>query len=132
MSGAPGIGAPDVGESMATERATETEFTLDTAAELAAEEHGASIQGRSPWYLAWRRLRRNYVAFAFLGLFFLILFVCAFAGLYARYVAHTGPNDQRPLGVLHENGRSVPIISAGHAIDKKTGGTCSPATPPGD
>ena len=40
---------------MATERATETEFTLDTAAELAAEERGVGIQGRSPWYLAWRR-----------------------------------------------------------------------------
>ena len=26
-------------------------------------------RGRSPWYLAWRRLRRNYVALAFLGVF---------------------------------------------------------------
>ena len=48
----------------------ETEFTLDTAAELAAAEPEA-IRGRSPWYLAWRRLSRNYVAFAFLFVFVL-------------------------------------------------------------
>ena len=39
-----------------------TELTLDSAALLAAEEHEVAILGRSPWYLAWRRLRRNYVA----------------------------------------------------------------------
>jgi hypothetical protein len=42
-----------------------TDFTLDTAAALAADEEGA-IEGKSPWLLAWRRLRRNYVALAFL------------------------------------------------------------------
>ena len=41
---------------------TETEFTIDTASELAAEEGGQKIVGRSPWVLAWRRLRRNKVA----------------------------------------------------------------------
>ena len=51
----------------------ESEFTLDTAAELAAEERMTTIRGRSPWYLAWRRLRRNYFAFAALGLFILIV-----------------------------------------------------------
>ena len=45
---------------------TESEFTLDTAAELARAEPEA-IRGRSPWYLAWRRLRRNYFAFFSLG-----------------------------------------------------------------
>ena len=33
-------------------QATETEFTLDTAAALASEERAATIRGRSPWYLA--------------------------------------------------------------------------------
>ena len=51
------------------QRATESEFTLDTAAELAAYEEPEAIRGRSPWYLAWRRLRRNYVAFFFLFVF---------------------------------------------------------------
>src|SRR5439155_10910584 len=70
-----------------------TEFTLDTAAELAAEEHGVSIQGRSPWYLAWRRLRRNYVALGFFALFVVIVVSCALAPVYAKHVAHTDPNS---------------------------------------
>ena len=76
------------------QRATETEFTLDTAAELAAARSGAAaIRGRSPWYLAWRRLRRNYVAFVFLGLFVLDRRRAALlAPVYAQHVAHTGPN----------------------------------------
>ncbi len=77
---------------MATTRETSTEFTLDTAAELAEEEHGAAIQGRSPWVLAWRRLRRNYVALGSLAVFFLIVIACALAPVYARHVAHTGPD----------------------------------------
>ena len=39
-----------------------TDLTLDSPALLASEEHEVAIRGRSPWYLAWRRLRRNYVA----------------------------------------------------------------------
>ena len=66
------------------------ELTLDTAELLAREEHGVSITGRSPWYLAWRRLRRNYVALAFLGIFILIVVACALAPVYAHHVAHTG------------------------------------------
>ena len=69
-------------------QATETEFTFDTAAELAtAEGASAAIRGRSPWYLDWRRLRHNYTAFAFLGLFLLILFACILAPVYAKHVA---------------------------------------------
>jgi peptide/nickel transport system permease protein len=67
------------------------EFTFDTAAELAAEEHDIPIQGRSPWYLAWRRLRRNYIALASLAIFLLIVLACALAPVYAKYVAHTDP-----------------------------------------
>ncbi|MDX6399609.1 MAG: hypothetical protein QOF27_215, partial [Gaiellaceae bacterium] len=51
---------------MATD--TSTDFSLDSAAALAAGEEGA-IEGKSPWLLAWRRLRRNYVALGFLLLF---------------------------------------------------------------
>ena len=59
--------------------ATESQFTLDTAAELAAEEHGTQIRGRSPWYLAWRRLRRNKVALGFFVLCFVVLAACLLA-----------------------------------------------------
>src|SRR5438094_10504234 len=90
-----------------------TEFTLDTAAELAAEEHGVSIQGHSPWLLAWRRLRRNYVALAFLGLFVVIVVCCALAPVYAHHVAHTGPNQEHVADSITINGKSVPVVSQG-------------------
>ncbi len=69
-----------------------TELTLDTPSLLASEEHEVAIVGRSPSYLAWRRLRRNWVALFSLGVFILIVLTCASAPLYARHVAHTGPN----------------------------------------
>jgi peptide/nickel transport system permease protein len=113
------------------ERATETEFTLDTAAELASEERaeGAAIRGRSPWYLAWRRLSRNYVAFAFLGLFVLIVVACLLAPVYAKHVAHTGPNTQHVLDTVKVNGHSTPVVSSGGLIDKKTGKPCAVSGP---
>jgi peptide/nickel transport system permease protein len=99
--------------------ATETEFTLDTAAELAAEESGAVIRGRSPWYLAWRRLRRNYVAFAFLGLFVLIVVACILAPLYAHHVAHTGPNNTHVLDTITVHGQQVDVVSKGGVLGGK-------------
>jgi peptide/nickel transport system permease protein len=95
---------------VATEPATD--FTLDTAAELAAEEHGA-IEGRSPWLLAWRRLRRNYVALAFLGLFVLIVVCCALAPVYASHVAHTGPNDNHVADTIVVHGKQLQVVSQG-------------------
>jgi peptide/nickel transport system permease protein len=96
----------------------ETEFTLDTAAELAAAEPEA-IRGRSPWYLAWRRLRRNYFAFASLGLFILVVALCAAAPLYATHVAHTGPNQEHVLGTVKVNGVKTNIVSVGGVINGK-------------
>jgi peptide/nickel transport system permease protein len=106
------------------QRVTESEFTLDTAAELAADESASVIRGRSPWYLAWRRLRRNYVAFAFLGLFVLILIACATAGVYAGHVAHSGPDQSHPLATVRVHGQKVSVLSSGGYIDKKTGKPC--------
>ena len=107
------------------QRATESEFTLDTAAELAADEPASVIRGRSPWYLAWRRLRRNYVAFAFLAMFFVILIACGLAGVYAKDVAHDGPYTGHPLGSVHVHGKAIPILPAGGYLSKKTGKPCS-------
>ncbi len=112
------------------ERAAETEFTLDTAAELASSEHEPSaIRGRSPWYLAWRRLSRNYVAFAFLAVFVLVLVACALAPVYAHDVAHTGPNANHVLDVVKVNGKPTPVVTAGGFIEKKTGKPCTVSGP---
>jgi peptide/nickel transport system permease protein len=93
--------------------ATETtEFTLDSAAALAAEEQG-EIEGKSPWLLAWRRLRRNYVALMFLGLFFVIVILCLMAPLYADHVAHTGPNNGHLGETFTRDGQQVQVVSEG-------------------
>jgi peptide/nickel transport system permease protein len=84
------------------------DFSLDTASLLAGEEHEVSIVGRSPWYLAWRRLRRNYVALGSLGVFFLIVIACALAPVYAHDIAHTSPT-QIVTSVV-KNGHSVPVL----------------------
>jgi peptide/nickel transport system permease protein len=97
----------------------ESEFTLDTAAELAQAEGASAIRGRSPWYLAWRRLRRNYVAFAALALFLLVILSCALAPLYAHHVAHAGPNDQHVLQKVTVNGKQVDVVSQGGIIKGK-------------
>ena len=98
-----------------------TELTLDSAAVLAAEEHEVAIVGRSPWYLAWRRLRRNYVALAALGVFVLIITVCALAPVYAHHVAHTGPTDTHVDANVRVNGKLKPVIGGGAHYDAKTG-----------
>src|SRR2546423_3604232 len=96
---------------MATQEATD--FTLDTASELAAEEHGAAIEGRNPWALAWRRLRRNWVALGFLVVFVLIVVACALGPVYAHHVAHTGPNDNHVADTITINGHQVDVVSKG-------------------
>ena len=64
-----------------------------------------AIVGRSPSYLAWRRLRRNWVALFSLGVFILIVLMCASAPLYARHVAHTGPNTVHATDQIRVNGK---------------------------
>jgi peptide/nickel transport system permease protein len=92
-----------------------TDFTLDSAAALAADEQG-EIEGKSPWLLAWRRLRRNYVALAFLGLFTLIVVACLLAGPYAEHVAKTGPNEGHLGETFTRDGKQVQIVSKGGFI----------------
>ena len=89
-----------------------TEFTLDTAAALAEDEQGA-IEGKSPWVLAWRRLRRNYVALGFLLLFVIIVVLCALAGPYAHHIAKTGPNDNHLGETFVRDGKNVDVVSKG-------------------
>ncbi len=98
-----------------------TELSLESAAAPAPEEHQVAIVGRSPWYLAWRRLRRNYVALGALGVFLAIVIACAMAPLYARYVAHTGPNETHISGTVKVDGKEKPIIGGGAIVDPNTG-----------
>ena len=101
---------------MASTGTTQEEFTLDTAAELAAEEGGSKIEGKSPWALAARRLRRNYTALASLAVFILVVLLCfAFAPVYSSRVSHIDPNFQNASGYIHEDGKRIPIISHSHS-----------------
>jgi peptide/nickel transport system permease protein len=95
-----------------SEPATATDFSLDAAAVLAAEE-GARIAARSPWALAWRRLRRNWIALTSFGLFLLIVALALSAPLYADYVAGTGPNREHITEQVVVNGKTLDVLSKG-------------------
>ncbi len=97
-----------------------TELSLDSAALLAAEEHEITIVGRSPWYLAWRRLRRNYVALFSLFVFIVIVTACALAPVYAHHVAHTGPNQTHVAEKVMVGGELKDVIGGGAVYDPKT------------
>ncbi|MDO0973277.1 ABC transporter permease [Mycolicibacterium frederiksbergense] len=78
---------------------------------LPAGVPAAQIRGRSPWYLAWLRLRRNKVSLAFGGLFILIVLFCLAAPLWADQVAHTGPNKNHITDTMMIDGQQVDIVS---------------------
>jgi len=63
-----------------------------------------------PWRLALRRLRRNRVALAFLGLFVLILAFVLAAPLWANEVAGTGPNKTHTLEKIEVNGEQRDVV----------------------
>lgn len=67
-------------------------------------QHAPAI---GPWRLAGRRLRRNRVAVAFLGLFVLLVVVCLLAPVYSQHIAHIGPNAENIVGTV--NGK--PVVS---------------------
>jgi peptide/nickel transport system permease protein len=93
---------------------TGTQVSEDSFAAIAAAAGDeGDVVGRSPWALAWRRLRRNKVALAFLVLFIIICVCCALAPLYAHHIAHTGPNDNHVGEFLKEGNKKIPIISQG-------------------
>ncbi len=71
----------------------------------------AGFEGRSPWYLAWRRLRHNRVALAFLGLFVLIVIFVLAAPLWATKVAHTGPDTTHTTEKITVNGEKKDVVS---------------------
>ena len=68
----------------------------------------AQIAGRSPWYLAWLRLRRNKIALA-CGV--LIVLFCLAAPLWAEHVAHTGPNDNHITDKVVIDGKETDVVA---------------------
>jgi peptide/nickel transport system permease protein len=70
-----------------------------------------TIQGRSPWYLAYLRLRRNKVALGFGALFIAIVLFCLAAPLWANHVAHTGPNDNHLTDQIKINGEDTYVVA---------------------
>ena len=67
---------------------TELEFQAETAGEGPVQ----AIQGRSPWMLAWRRLRQDKVAVASLVVILLLALLAILAPVIAAWVGH--PPDQ--------------------------------------
>ena len=94
---------------MATESTTGTDFSSDLAAAPAGGEEGAA--GASPWEIARRRLLRNRVALFFGGLFVLIVVMCLLAPVYAKHVAHTGPNENHVTDQVRVGGKVKDVVS---------------------
>src|ERR1700712_993343 len=69
------------------------------------------VRGRSPWYLAWIRLRRNKIALGFGVLFLLIVVACLAAPLWADQVAHTGPNENHITDKVMIDGHEEYVVA---------------------
>jgi len=69
------------------------------------------MKGRSPWYLAYRRLRRNRAAWAFGGLLVaIVLFVLA-APLWSHGPADTGPNATHTTEKVGVDGETREVVN---------------------
>jgi len=64
----------------------------------------------SPWYLAYRRLRRNRLALASLALFGLIVVFALAAPLWATHVAHSGPNTTHTTEKITVDGEKREVV----------------------
>ena len=70
----------------------------------------AASAGASPWALARRRLLRNRIAMAMLGVLVAILLLSLAAPLYAQHIAHTDPFRSNLDGTTVVDGRTVPVM----------------------
>jgi peptide/nickel transport system permease protein len=86
------------------------------APELEAPRRPAEITGRSPWELAWRRLRRDRAAMAGLVLFLVIIAVSFAAPLYTTYLAHVNAFAANVTGTTIVNGQRVPLLQQGGGV----------------
>src|SRR5262244_1345658 len=72
-----------------------------------------AVVGRNPWALAARRLWRNRIAIAALGVFLVIVILSLAAPLYAQHVAHVNPFVPNLNGHTVVNGKVVPVMQQG-------------------
>src|SRR5258708_1791098 len=88
------------------------EFAYEPGPEvqLAPGETAKEISGRSPWRIAGRRLVRNRLAMAALGMFLLIVVVSLLAPFYANHVAKTDPFSSNITGTTTVNGKEVDVV----------------------
>jgi peptide/nickel transport system permease protein len=88
------------------------EFAYEPEPELnlAPGENFREISGRSPWAIAGRRLVRDRLAMAALGLFVLIVVLSFLAPVYAHHVAHTDPNTPHISSTTTVNGKQVEVL----------------------
>jgi peptide/nickel transport system permease protein len=75
---------------------------------IAEREHAAGI---GPWRLAGRRLRRNKVALAFLGLFVVLVAIALAAPIWAHNVAHTDPYANHLTDTIKEGNKTVNVVA---------------------
>lgn len=94
---------------MATEPATE--FTFDTAAELARAEGERRSAGVGPWRLAMRRLRRNRVALAFGVLFLAMVATSLAAPIWSKDVAKTSISANHPTDRVTVDGKKRDVLT---------------------
>src|SRR5919204_6264046 len=80
------------------------------AAEVSGQIAATATAGASPWTLARRRLLRNRLAMAMVGVLVLVVALCLAAPLYAHYVAHTDPFRSNLDGTTVVNGKPVPVM----------------------
>jgi peptide/nickel transport system permease protein len=85
---------------------TQIEFQAGAAGDAPA----AVIKGRSPWVLAWRRLRQDKVALASGVLIILLALLAILAPVIASWVGHP-PNTPYPNQGL--NGQGLPVAPSG-------------------
>lgn len=88
-----------------------TEVEVPDEPPLPTGMSSAEIRGRSPWYLAWVRLRRNKTALAFGLLFVVIVLACLAAPLWADHVAHTTPDANHITDTISVDGAPVDVVS---------------------
>jgi peptide/nickel transport system permease protein len=75
---------------------------------VAKREHAAGV---GPWKLAMRRLRRNKVALAFLGLFIVLVAIALAAPIWAHNVAHTDAYANHLTDTIKEGNKSVNVVA---------------------
>ncbi len=96
---------------MATQPAAADTAPPPAVERFAGDEGPRPAAGIGPYRLAARRLGRNRVALAFGALFLVIVALCLCAPLYARHVAHTGPNDNHVTDTVLVGGEVRDVVS---------------------